>query len=264
MDQTPTSPASATACVARMAGAPTAQGPSQITYGVASHLEQVVSAWHLVYQCYRRIALIDPNPHEIHTTPQAVSPGTAVILGCVAGTPVSTLSCIRDGADGLPLDGEYHDELDELRDQGRMLTEIGLLADRREHMARSADSLIMLMHYSVDYSFRDQGSDAIIGVHPRHSRFYQRFFGFEQFGSERTYAVVNDRPVVLLRLTKESFNTLDPLPRGLRYLHENPVPDKQYEGLYPFNEAEVWDSPLGAYLRSQSAAPLVVEAALAS
>lgn len=228
-----------------------AEATTGLHFDIASNLEQVLDAWRLVYHSYRRIGLVGPNPHGIHTTAQAVHPDSTVVVGCVNGITVSTLSCVRDSSNGLPLDQEYGPELDELRKEGRHLTEIGLLADRREHMARTAESLFMLMHYSIDYSFRGEGTDAIIGVHPRHSRFYTRAFGFRPFGPERLYALVNDRPVILLRLEHEVLNQADPLPRGLRYLRDHPVAEDHYDSRFAFDQQSISHSPIESYLRDR-------------
>jgi len=219
-----------------------------LQFGVASCLEQVLEAWGLVYLAYRRIDLIDPNTYRIHTSSQAPQPHSAVITGRIREVTASTLTCIRDTDAGLPLDHEYKPELDTLRAEGRCLTEIGLLADRRQQPARAADSLFMLIHYALDYAFRDGGTDAIIGVHPRHARFYRRAFGWEPYGSERTYAVVKNHPVVLLRLDREALDRADPLPRGLRYLIDYPVPQDMYDRRYDFAQDQVAASPIDAYL----------------
>lgn len=217
-------------------------------FGVASSLDEVLEAWGLVYSTYRRMDLIDPNPYRIHTSPQAPGPQSVVISGRIHDTTASTLTCIRDTDAGLPLDHEYKDELDAMRAQGKHLTEIGLLADRRQHLARAADSLFMLMHYSLDYAFRDTGTDAVIGVHPRHARFYRRAFGFEPCGPERTYAVVKDRPVILLKLDGEAQDRLNPPPRGLRYLMDHPVPQDMYDKRYRFSQDQIAGSPIEEFL----------------
>lgn len=221
-----------------------------LRFAVASSLEHVLGAWRLVYASYRRIGLIKPNPYRIHTRPQAPRPDTVVIGGWIRGRVVSTATCIRDHGRGLPLDSEYKPQLDQLRGQGRKLSEIGLLADRREQISRITDSLLMLMHYVYDYAFTDGGTDLMIGVHPRHSRFYMRLFGFELFGSERRYAAVNDRPVVLLRRTQDTGQSNGHLPRGLQYFRDHPLPIDAFQHRFDFNPAEVDPSPIGQFIRT--------------
>lgn len=229
---------------------PNDQLSTGLTFGVAQSLQEVIEAWKLVYSNYRRIGLINPNPFRLHLTPQAIGDDTVVITGQIRAETVSTLTCIRDTPAGLPLDHEYRHELDTLRHAGRRLTEIGLLADRRKQLNRTADSLFMLMHYSLDYTFRDGGTDAVIGVHPRHARFYSRAFGFEPCGPERTYAAVNNHPVVLLRLEREAIDRPGRVPRGLRYLKKHPVADSHYADRYRFDLDQITGSQIDQYLRA--------------
>ena len=59
--------------------------------------------------------------------------------------------------------------------------------------------MIQLMRFAFHYAQQNDVTDTVIGVHPRHAKYYSRTFGFEPFGDLRTYPTVNHRPVVLLR-----------------------------------------------------------------
>jgi len=224
---------------------------SGLEFGVAASIEEVLAAWQLVYETYHTAGLIDSNSHQIHCTDQAVNSDTAVFIGAIDSQIVSTATCIHDNGAGLPLDAEYKKELDAMRRDGRKLTEVGLLADRRSMLSRRIDSLLILMHYAYDYAFLDDGTDIIIGVHPRHARFYKRMFGFDICGSERSYATVKDHPVVLLQLKRTAQDTLDPLPRGLQYFIETPLPTNPF--LHRFNPSlrQIAGSPIEQYLRDK-------------
>ena len=90
---------------------------------VAKQLEDVIAAWRLVYRVYQINSFIAPNPFEIHTAPQAISPHTAVFTNFSGHTVESTYTAVIDGDTGLPLDRVYRDELDRLREQNRQLME---------------------------------------------------------------------------------------------------------------------------------------------
>ena len=129
---------------------PTARtAPNGLFFGVAENTDQVVQAWELVYRSYVRTGLIDPNQSRIHTVPQAVGPNTAVVRGCLSELVICTLSSYLDGPDGLPLDAVYHDQLQAMREQGKVPLELGLFADRREHLYRSIDALLELMRFGI-------------------------------------------------------------------------------------------------------------------
>src|SRR2546421_4112568 len=169
-------------------------------YHIASTIEDVLDAWRLVYLSYQRDELIDPNPFGIHTVPQAVGPNTAVAIARYGNLAVSTLSAYADGPAGLPLESVYHWEIEAIRRSGRLPMEVGLLADRRDQVSRSVESLFELMrfafYFAVDLA-SEQGIVGVVGVHPRHAPFYKRLFGFEQIGALKSYPSVRDRPVVL-------------------------------------------------------------------
>ena len=121
-------------------------------YHVANSIEEPLDAWRLVYLSYQRDELIDPNPFGIHTVSQAVGTKTAIALARFGNLAVSTLSAYADGPTGLPLDTVYHAELEALRRSGRLAMEVGLLADRREQVSRSVESLFELMRFAFYFA----------------------------------------------------------------------------------------------------------------
>ena len=230
-----------------------------LNFSVARSLKEVLEAWHLVYDAYRTDDLIDANPYEIHTTPHAVGPNTAVILACLGPLAVGTLSVYADSAEGMPLDTVYRPEIEAIRQSGRRLMEVGLFADRRQHMNRAAEGLFELMRYAYYFGMHLGIDDAIIGVHPRHAPFYMRLLAFEKIGAVRTYPTVKDRSVVLLRLRLTERLDRNPLPKGLAYFRESPLTEEAFADRFRFDNAAVASSPLSRFLaarteRSSSAA----------
>jgi hypothetical protein len=227
---------------------------SGLNFLVAGTLPDVEEAWGLVYQAYRRDNLIDANPQEIHTTKQAVGPQTAVILACLGPVLAGTLSVYADGASGIPLDSVYRPEIDGLRQSGRRLMEVGLFADRREHINRSADGLFELMRYAYYFALSMKVDDALIGVHPRHAPFYMRMLGFDRIGPVRSYPTVKDRAVVLLRHRVSQAAPLERTPKGLAYFLENPVGAEAFARRFRFDEASLAGSRIAMLLAGTRAA----------
>jgi len=58
---------------------------SGLDYRIANDLNDVVAAWHLVYQRYLLAGLIDPNEQEIHATPHAIQEQSLVAIGSING-----------------------------------------------------------------------------------------------------------------------------------------------------------------------------------
>jgi hypothetical protein len=219
---------------------------STLNYYVARTMDDVLEAWQLVYMAYRRAELIDTNPFELHTIPQAIGPQTVVITGCLGPMAGTTLSAYVDNPAGLPLDSVYPDELGALRKQGRKLMEVGLFGDRRDHLVRSSEGLFDLMRFAFYYGVHTGCDDAIIGIHPRHAPFYQRFFALEQIGAARSYATVKNNPVVLLRLDFRAKR--DALPKGLAFFSNNQIPDTVFKARYQFDAESMTGSTLERYM----------------
>lgn len=225
---------------------------SGLAFSVARNLDEVMAAWRMVYMAYRRSGLIEPNSFRIHTAPQAVGPHAAVISAHIGEVTVSTLTAFADGPVGLPLDRVYEAELKALRAAGRSLMEVGLFADRRIELHRTAESLFELMRYAFYYGLRTKVTDFVIGVHPRHARFYTRAFGFEPVGGTRTYPAVNHRPVVLLRGDLDAKLKLTPLHPALDYFVNNPVPTALFDDRFPFAHPDIAGSIVEQFLEAQA------------
>lgn len=219
-----------------------------LTFQCAHTIDEVVDAWQLVYTAYRRKKLIHPNRQRLHTTRYAVGNHATVITGRMGPLVVSTMTAILDNPVGLPLDRVYSDDLDSLRARGRKMMEISLFADRRENLARSSASLLQLMRFAWQWGISKNVTDFVIGVHPRHARFYSRAFGFEPSGPERTYPAVNDHPVVFLRGEPAIQLARNPMPRGLEYFAQNPIDPAEFERRYRFPTADVGSSPIDSFL----------------
>lgn len=232
-------------------------------YMCARRLDQVEFAWGLVYQRYVDKGLIDANPFGVHTTPQAVGRHACVIYGPSEETFGSTLTLIGDNAHGIPLDSVYAEELGAVRRDGRGLVEVGLLADRRHSTRRGARALFDMMRWAAYYTLHTGATDIVIGVHPRHARFYTRCFGFDQFALPALYPMVNDNPVVPLRLPLLEALAAASLPRGLAYVRDNPIPAGEFSQRFRFEPGQLQGSMIEGFLERRYDATQALENAAA-
>ncbi|MFM7903595.1 MAG: N-acyl amino acid synthase FeeM domain-containing protein, partial [Bacteroidota bacterium] len=167
-----------------------------VNYKVASTFQEVTEAWCLVYKQYLAASLIMPNELSVFTFPEYISPNAAVFMGKKMGHTVSTVSAVLDSNRGLPLDHYYQNELDQLRQEGKKLIEIGLLADTRA--AGNFQNITELMSGIARFGVYSDNHDYVIGVHPRRMAFFNQVFGFKQVGEVRDYGKLRTAPVVLL------------------------------------------------------------------
>ncbi len=232
----------------------------QADFHVARNLDEVLEAWSLVYEMYRDTGLIDVNPRSVHFVRQAISSNTAVILARRDGEVTGTISTYTDSVAGLPLDRVYAQELNELRQRGRRLLEVGLLAERREGPARPMREMLMLMGFPFHYARHLGYHDVVIGVHPHHVRFYTHVLGFQVQGPMRTYAVVKDHLVVLLRLDVFGRPNLQPVPKGIRFWLDHPVGHEFFARRFNFDPRQLSGSPIDlGSPRAELATPQAIE-----
>ena len=231
---------------------------------VARTLEEVRLSWQLGYEVYLATGLIDANPYQMHTSMQMVQSGAVVLQRMYNRRVEATLSAVADGVEGLPLDAVYRRELDLLRLNGRKLVEVGQFAHRwRGHWAdqdappagdrgavrMAQKALTELTGYAFAYGLSIGATDFVIGVHPRHSRFYQHAWGFMRVGEMHSYPSVNHRPVVLLCGDWRAAMHYQPIPFALHQLMHHPIDTGIYQQRYNFDSLELSGTDLDAYLR---------------
>jgi hypothetical protein len=217
----------------------------------ATSLEQVESAWRLVYERYSQMGLIDENAFAMHATPAGVGPHASVIWGAEGAEVGYTMTLFRDNPMGLALDSVYAPHLAELRRKGRRLLEVGMLADRRESAARGIGALFSMMRWAVHYALHTDLTDVVIGVHPRHAQFYERCYGFEEFAPPTSYPMVRNHLVVGLRLRLHEGLAKDVLPRGLADAHDNPIPASAFAHRFAFAPEQLHGSRIAGFLQAR-------------
>ena len=224
---------------------------SEPTCSCATNLEQVQAAWQLVYERYSQMGLINRNRFGIHAVPGAVGKHACVIWGPDGASVGHTMTLFRDNSMGLALDSVYAQELDSLRQAGRRLLEVGMLADRRESAARGIGALFSMMRWAIYYGLHTDLTDIVIGVHPRHAAFYMRCYGFEEFAAPTDYPLVRNNPVVGLRLRLREMLANDVLPRGLADARDNPIPAGAFSDRFAFDPAQLRGSLIANFLKDR-------------
>lgn len=89
-----------------------------------------------MYEAYVRRGLARPNPSGLRATPHQLLPTTEVLVAVHHGQVIATISLVRDGKLGLPMEIAYPTEVAALRARGLYLAEVSCLADQR--LARPA------------------------------------------------------------------------------------------------------------------------------
>ena len=229
-----------------------ADEPRALQFRPVRDLDETMRAWALVYHSYLMAGLIGENPLEIHTVPSAIRPESLVVIGTIRDDIGATITCYPDLPGTLPLDTIYPMEMAALRAEGGVLTEVGLLADRRVALQRSIEAKLDLLRWVFFYGVQSGQTHRVIGVHPHHAKFYERMFGFEAFSTESTCPFVNHAPVIGLQLDLQRALDGDRPPRGIRHFKQDPLGPGDYEGRYRFLAPEAVGTPVLEFLRRKS------------
>jgi hypothetical protein len=170
---------------------------------VASTRADRAGAFRLAYQSYLRAELCGPCDLGLRITPHQLLMSTDIIVAELRGEIISTLSLVRDGELGLPMESIYAEEVRTRREAGLRLAEVSCLADRRQSSARYFGLFCDLARLMIQMADREGVDQLLIAVHPRHARMYCRAMAFSRIGENRDYPSVNGNPAVPLCLDLE-------------------------------------------------------------
>lgn len=193
-------------------------------FKIAGSGRELIQAFHLLYEEYRRAGYVAESPHRLLFTRYHLLPETTVFLAKSGDEALSTATAVRDSRPfGLPMDDVFGEELDRLRQSRRSILEVSSLASNRRKFSRQGITDFISLVYA--HSLFQDVDDICIMVNPKHVRLYMALFGFEIFGTQRHYARVN-APAVALRVdvreARMKFGERTPLcsrPAGLATLY---------------------------------------------
>ena len=173
---------------------------NDIQLRVAATREERQSTFELIYRSYLRAGLCTKTDSGLRVTPYQLLPSTDVILAELRGQVISTVSLVRDGELGLPMEAVFPEEVAARREAGIGLAEVSCLADRREGTARFFGLFCELSRLMAQLARKTGVDELVVVVNPRHAPLYRRYMAFDQIGEERVYDAVQGFPAVPLSL----------------------------------------------------------------
>jgi hypothetical protein len=172
-----------------------------LTVRAASSREELEEAYRLVYLSFLQRDYITESPVQMRFSIFNALPETVTFVAEVKGETIATVTLVPDTPAGLPMDEVYRYEVQALRDQGRRLAEVTMLADRRHEVRRALPVVMLLMKRVFDYATLVlKANDLCITINPRHETYYRRFLLFQQLGGLKNYASVRNNPALAERL----------------------------------------------------------------
>ena len=182
---------------------------------LATQREHFEQAFRLVYREYLRKGYCAANPFQMRIILHNALPETVTFCLWRNDILLGTASVVADSPMGLPMEDVYPDEVRTLRNKGRKLCEVSLLALNSEVIGKGilplyfAERLRALFHLFKPifwYARKTLGfTDLCIAMNPTHKMLYSSLH-FEQFGGEKVYQSVNGNPSIAMRL---NFDDID-------------------------------------------------------
>jgi hypothetical protein len=206
---------------------------------IAATSGDLLSAFQLIHDAYVRSALSPANDLGMRLTSFHMLETTEVFVGIVNNQVAGTISLVRDGARGIPMEVIYGDEVAARRRPGSTFAEVSCLADCRKTVKRSLPLVIRLMGIMAQAARKRGIDDLLIAVHPRHVRFYESFIGFEVFGPLKTYQMVCNNPAVALSLDLKNLHVNHPKSYQRFFGYEFPGKELEYRPWSPRLREEI-------------------------
>ena len=200
----------------------------------ASSFHEMCRAFALVQQVYQHHGYTQPTQCNMRYTAFQLLSGSKTFVAHHNGTLVATGSMVKETGSGLPSSQVFHEELDVLIRQGRVLAEGTLFASAPNLNSTGVRATQELIRHGFWWCVAEDVDDFCIVVNPKHVRFWERKLGYELLSEEKTCPHVENHRGVLLRLdiqgilngTTETTLAFDEIALN------NPISHTEYQDLY--------------------------------
>lgn len=164
---------------------------------VARTEHELSSAFRLLHDNYVRSGYMAPHPSGMRITKYHALPSTTTLIACIGEEVVGTVSIVRNGAFGIPLDSVF--DTGGFKKKGVRIAEISSLAVHSQYSGKRGQILFPLLHflnnYCIDYFAIDY---MVIAVNPAWWDFYRHILLFEKLEDRviSEYSFANGAPAV--------------------------------------------------------------------
>ncbi len=203
--------------------------------------DELEQAYRLVYLSFRQRDYIEESASRLRLSVFNALPETVTFVADLRDAIIATVTLVPDTSIGLPMDEIYHDEVQALRDQGRRLAEVTMLADRRHEIRRALPVVMQLMKRVFDYATLVlNANDLCITINPRHETYYRRFLLFQALGDLKTYPSVRNNPALARRLDLDTVReACEGNERLLDHFYTNRTPLEMLHGHYAMTAEDI-------------------------
>lgn len=164
---------------------------------IAESQEELEACFALLHDAYVSSGLMRPHASGLRVTPYHALPTTTTLCAKVDGLVVGTLSIVRDGVFGLPMQGAF--DVSAVRAKGGRMAEISALAIHPRFRKTGGTILFPLMKFMYEYCTQYFDTrHLLIAVHPSHIELYESLLFFQRLSAPTVehYDFVNGAPAV--------------------------------------------------------------------
>jgi hypothetical protein len=171
--------------------------PDNLILKIADTQQEIEECLALLHDSYVGSGFMIPDPSGLRVTVFHALPTTTTLCAKIDDKVVGTLSLIRDGPFGFPLQKIF--DLREMREKGGVIAEASALAVHRTFRRHGGTILFPLMKFMREYcvTYFDV-RHLVIAVNPRHIHMYESVLFFKRLQEQpvENYDYVNGAPAV--------------------------------------------------------------------
>lgn len=164
---------------------------------IADTQDELEACFHLLHDSYVTNGYMRPHPSGLRVTPYHALPTTTTLCAKFDGEVVGTISLIREGVFGFPLQQAF--DLHGVRSQTGQIAEVSALAVHPEFRMAGGGLFLPLMKFMFEYCTRYFDTrHLVIAVHPKRIDFYQSLLCFNRLNDNVVdrYDFANGAPAV--------------------------------------------------------------------
>ena len=184
------------ALVRAMLDCPLDHGPG-LQLKIADTREELEACFALLHDAYVGEGFMAPDPSGLRVTDYHALPTTTTLCAKLDGRVVGTLSLIREGVFGFPMQTAF--DLSSVRAKPGRIAEVSALAVHRDHRGTGGRILFPLMKFMYEYctTYFDT-RHLVIAVNPNKIELYEALLMFQRLpaASVEHYDFANGAPAV--------------------------------------------------------------------
>ena len=169
----------------------------RLSLGIASTQDELEGCFALLHDAYVSSGFMKPDPSGLRVTPYHALPTTTTLYAKFEEQIVGTLSIIREGVFGFPMQSAF--DLTAVRAQPGRIAEISALAVHPDFRDTGGTILFPLMKFMYEYctAYFDT-RHLVIAVNPKHIEMYEALLFFQRLQADvvNSYDFANGAPAV--------------------------------------------------------------------